>query len=299
MNFRKLLFVCFLGIYTSSQVFAQASLLNAKDVKNVGKKTKEQIAADNDGPLPYGFIDDRDIVWSKVVWEVIDFNQKINFPYYYPIDTTSIESSRMSLYNTLQKGLKQKKFTAYEDSYFTAEKSVDDIQENLKADCVNLGFPAEVKAQDITSFMIKGMYYFDKRQGEMKYRLLAIAPVVNVDAKTMCSRLEAQEAAAEAGEEYEEPENGAGLPLYWAFYPEIRQVMYDSKVFNPNNSSQPISYDHLLNARRFASTIVREENMYGNRAIKDYVRGNSLFQLLEADRIKENIRNREMDMWNY
>ena len=55
----------------------------------------------------------------------------------------------------------------------------------------------------------------------------------------------------------------------------------------------------LLNARRFSSTIVREENMYGNRKVSDYIRGNSLFQLLEADRIKENIRNREMDMWNY
>ena len=71
------------------------------------------------------------------------------------------------------------------------------------------------------------------------------------------------------------------------------------KVFNPSNSSHPISYDHLLNARRFNSTIVREENMYGNRKIEDYIRGNSLFQLLEGDRIKEGIRNREMDMWNY
>ena len=58
-------------------------------------------------------------------------------------------------------------------------------------------------------------------------------------------------------------------------------------------------YDHLLNARRFSSVIVREENMYGNRKIADYIRGNSLFQLLEADRIKESIRDKEIDMWNY
>ena len=62
---------------------------------------------------------------------------------------------------------------------------------------------------------------------------------------------------------------------------------------------QPISFDHLLNARRFSSVIVKEENIYNNRKIEDYVRGNSLFQLLEADRIKESIRNREMDMWSY
>ena len=42
-----------------------------------------------------------------------------------------------------------------------------------------------------------------------------------------------------------------------------------------------------------------KENIYGNRSIADYIRGNALFQLLEADRIKEDIRDREMDMWNY
>ena len=71
------------------------------------------------------------------------------------------------------------------------------------------------------------------------------------------------------------------------------------KIFNPKNTMQSISFDHLLNARRFSATIVREENIYGNRAISDYVRGNSLFQLLEANKIKEEIRNKEMDMWSY
>ncbi|MGB0890793.1 MAG: gliding motility protein GldN [Flavobacteriaceae bacterium] len=299
MSIKKLLFGLMLGAFSFNYSYGQASLLNAKKVNTIGKKTTEQIAADNDGPLAYGFIDDRDIVWSKVVWEVIDFNQKINFPYYYPIDTTSIESSRLSLYNTLQKALKKNKFKTYEDSYFTSEKTLADINENLNANCVNLGYPMSVTAQDIKSFKIKGMYYFDKRQGEMKYRLLAIAPLVEIDAKTKCSIEEARENANQAGVKFEMPEAEEPIALYWVFYPEIRQVMYDAKVFNPNNSSQPISYDHLLNARRFSSTIVREENLYGNRKISDYVRGNSLFQLLEADRIKENIRNREMDMWNY
>jgi len=55
----------------------------------------------------------------------------------------------------------------------------------------------------------------------------------------------------------------------------------------------------LLNSRRFSAIIVQEENVYGNRAIDDYIPENSLFQLLEANKIKEDIRNREMDMWNY
>jgi gliding motility associated protien GldN len=87
--------------------------------------------------------------------------------------------------------------------------------------------------------------------------------------------------------------------LFWVFYPSVRNILHKAKVFNPKNISQPISYDHLLNARRFSSVIVREANIYGNRKIADYIRGNALFQLLEADRIKESIRNKEIDMWNY
>jgi gliding motility associated protien GldN len=101
------------------------------------------------------------------------------------------------------------------------------------------------------------------------------------------------------GEEFVYPTPEELRPLYWAYFPEVRQILHESKVFNSKNGSRPISYDHLLNSRRFSAIIVQEENVYGNRAIKDYVRGNSLFQLLESNKIKEDIRNREMDMWNY
>jgi len=55
----------------------------------------------------------------------------------------------------------------------------------------------------------------------------------------------------------------------------------------------------LLNARRFNSIIVKEGNVFDNRAIKDYIKDNALFQLLESNRIKEAIRDKEQDMWNY
>ena len=42
-----------------------------------------------------------------------------------------------------------------------------------------------------------------------------------------------------------------------------------------------------------------EENIYGNRDVAEYIKGNSLFQVLESDKLKEDIRDRELDMWNY
>jgi gliding motility associated protien GldN len=283
--FRNCILV-FLFCLSANFVNAQANVLNAKSADEIGKRSTERLEADNDGPIPYGYVDDRDIMWSKVVWEFVDLNQKINLPYYFPIDTTSISSDRRSLFDTLIKGIRQGKIKeAYTDSFFTSKITQDEIDtrlvnirdENGYVDTFNL------QTEDVAGYMLKGMWYFDKRQGEMKYRLLALAPM-GKDVQTL-------------GVENIEDDNL--YELFWIFFPDAREVLHDSKVFNPMNASQPISYDHLLNARRFNSVIVREENIYGNRAIEDYIRGNSLFQLLEANKIKEDIRNREIDMWNY
>lgn len=69
--------------------YSQSNLLNAKTPSEIGQKTADQLANDGDKPLDYGYVDDRDVLWSKVVWEYVDLNERLNLPYYYPIDTTS------------------------------------------------------------------------------------------------------------------------------------------------------------------------------------------------------------------
>ena len=280
--------VLFFGLMISSSINAQIGLLNAKTVDQIGKKNEQQIAADNDAPLAYGYVDDRDVLWSKVVWEFVDLNQKINLPYYFPIDNSNVSSNRRSLFDTLIKGIKEGNIEeVYSDSFFTSKITQNEIDSRMSSVRESNGYSDTIRlqSQDVEGYMMKGMWYFDKRQGELKYRLLAIAPM-GKDVQTLGLGLD-------GGNEEELYE------LFWVFYPSARDVLHDAKVFNPKNASQPISFDHMLNARRFSSTIVREENIYGDRAISDYVRGNSLFQLLEANKIKEGIRDREMDMWNY
>ena len=282
----KYLYLVFVTLLVSNMASAQVSLLNAKSVDQIGKNTPESVASDNDTPLSYGYISDRDILWSKVVWEFIDLNQKINFPYYFPIDTANTSNNRRSLFDTLMKGIKKGDIeNVYSDSFFTTKVTQAEIDEKLVNVRVsgNYADTFRISTQDIQGYMMKGMWYFDKRRGELKYRPLAIAPM-GKDVLTLgLPDIEDEEL-------YE---------LFWIFFPEARNTLHKAKVFNPENNSQPITFDHLLNARRFNSVIVREENIYGNRKISDYIRGNSLFQLLEASRIKEDIRNREIDMWNY
>ena len=280
---------------------AQANILNAKKPEDIGKKTAEQVAADNDSPLPYGYVDDRDILWSKTVWEVVDLDERVNFPLYYPLDTIDIGADRRSLYDVFLKNIKNGKLTdVYVDSYFTEKRKFSDLAATLKkVDTTDLGYEQinageelspeyinqrELTAADIEEYRIKGIWYFDKRQGELKYRLLGIAPVapdVNfIDDESM------------------DPAD-AKVELFWVWYPSAREILHTAKVFNQRNSAQPISFDMLLNARRFNGVIYKEDNVHGDREIKEYIADNALFQLLEADRIKEAIRDREQDMWAY
>jgi gliding motility associated protien GldN len=294
------IFVCAIGLFYNS--FAQSNLLNAARPSDIGQKTLEQLMVDYDEPLAYGYVDDRDILWSNVVWEYIDLNEKINLPYYYPVDTVNVSTDRRSLFDTLLRGIKSGEITEiYNDSYFTAKMTKEEVRNKLfRIDTTEAGIDAlnegetnideyvdkiSLTSQDVEGFKIKGIWYFDKRQGELKYRLIAIAPVAP-DVQIM-------------GRDDIDTDNSEQLALFWVFYPETRQVLHNMKVFNPKSASSPISYDNLLNARRFSSLIYREENIYGNRKISEYIKGNALFQVLESQKIKEQIRDKEINMWNY
>jgi len=300
MSWKDVLLISVVTLLPVSMM-AQANILNAKLPSEVGKKTDAQTQSDAAGPLRYGYVDDRDILWSKTIWEVIDLDERVNFPLYYPIDTVSIGSDRRSLYDVLIRNIKNGTIKdIYIDSYFTEKREFSALKATMqKIDTTDFGYEQynageqispeyinkrDLTAADIEEYLIKGIWYFDKRQGELKYRLLGIAPrapdVNFIDDESM-----------------DQEENK--VALFWVWYPAARQVLHEAKVFNQRNSAQPISFDMLLNARRFEATIYKEDNVFGDREIKDYISDNALFQLLESNRIKETIRDKEQDMWNY
>lgn len=296
MNVKNLFLaiVCLLG---SAASFAQSNLLNAKTPDQIGLKTAAQQVSDNDKPLAYGYVHDRDVLMGKTTWEIIDLSERINFSLYFPIDTANVGSDRRSLYDVLTKAMKNGKITeVYTDSYFNTKKSIQDIEASLSRidttdagrEQINAGqsvsqeyiMKQDLTAQDVTQYKIKGYWYFDKRQSELKYRLLGICPVTP-DVYTMNNDVK----------DY--------IELFWVFFPAAREVLHEAKAFNDKNSAMPISFDQILNSRRFNSVIYKEENIYGDRGIEDYIKDNAQNQLLESERVKEKIRNFESDMWNY
>lgn len=248
-------------------------------------------------PLPYGFIEDKDILWSKVVWEVIDFNEKLNQPYYRSSDGLLTESA--SLFDALLKGIKDGEIAeVYDDEYFQNKMTYQQVMDRMERkdtqqfyfDMIDAGeepddaaiFNFEMNSEDIKMIKVKGMWYIDRRLGEMKYRLLGLC-VMGPDAQTI-------------GTEFDDK---TYVELFWIWYPDARNVLNNYTVFNPQNSISSITFDDLLNSRRFSSVIYKAQTAYGIKPIEDYIPKDSKGQLEEHDRIRESILQVEADMWHY
>ena len=359
----KILKFSFVLILLASHVNGQSNLLNAKTPQQIGVKSDDQKKYDNTKPLEYGYIDDRDVMFGKKVWETIDLNERINFPLYYPL-TSKLD--RLSLFEVLRQYVnnspedKIKNFVFEgNDDYFKLPIGKKDIEKKFKdrglvdgvLDTINekynpkklnpgtLDFDllidnlikekklsrkqfveVEIESRDIKSYAIQGYWYFDKRLAELKYRLVAIGPratpadvKVNAEKNKKKIQADAKQKAKDDGERQmtqqededmqkamaNEDKNSEPTILFWIYYPSIRSVLKKQNSFNDRNSSKPVNFDDLLVSRHFNAVIYREENVNDDRSIADYKPNNALDQLLEADRVKEKIRDYEHDMLNY
>ena len=266
----------------SVNAFSQANILNASTPSEIGIKNFDQKQSDSDSFLEFDYIDERDIIWSKIVYEKIDLNEKLNFPLLFPVNDETYEKNRKSLWRILKENIINKRITELyfdRNDNFKDKMSYNDVMEVVSFTELINGVPTppeELKSIDITAYRIKGMWYFDKRQGEMKYRLLGLMPV---------------------GKNLKDDDGKNNTDLFWIWYPSLRKILHQEMVFNEKNNANRISFDQLLISRRFSSYIYKEDNLYGDRPISSY-KDKGLQSILESERIKKEILDFEQDMWN-
>ena len=292
-------------VFSSNNMFGQANLLNAKNPLEVGDSSSSKAVVEF---MDYDYVDDKDILWSKVVYEFIDLNERLNFPLLFPVNDTKYDDTRKSLWRIIRENIENGKISEVYDSNndnFTEAsriigKDSTDLEANIyknynisdiyKSKYVPESFvPREIASSaDIFGYVIKGVWYFDKIHAELRYRLLAIQPY-GTDLKTSVDG--------------EETETG----YFWIWYPSIREILDDHLVFNDKNNNNRVSFDELLINRRFSSYIYKYDNVYGDREIRDYIRqrdNESYAQwqtriVMESERIKKEILDFEIDMWGY
>ena len=162
----------------------------------------------------------------------------------------------------------------------------------------------------ITAYNIKEDWYFDKNRSKLERRIIAIAPVGRYNADPEFNKdgyLDRVQNFVFVNK------NGAlvnseGIAIdlktakivekeiFWLYFDELRNVLIKYYVYNDKSDAQFDSFDDLFIQRRFSSTAYKTSDKF-DREIEDYKFG--VDRLYEAERIKEEIRKWEQDIWNY
>jgi gliding motility associated protien GldN len=280
---RKIIFQTLLVLLISSSLSAQ----NVLD----GIYVKENIQQRE--PLPYPYLREADVMWSKKIWRIVDLKEKINLPLGQPASGSTRD--RRSLIDVLMDGLKDGSVSAYSyiDDQFTLPTTMIEIetQGGARVDTQRLTRPEppydeydtvikqDFKRDDVIAYRMKEEWFFDKQRSVMDVRIIGIAPLVY--ARDQDGNVRA--------------DNSKKL-LCWFYYPEIRKALANSETFNRQNDAERRSFDDIFQKRMFNGYIFKESNVY-DRRIDEYREG--IAALYESERVKEDIFNLEHDMWEY
>lgn len=229
--------------------------------------------------LPYEVLREADIPWQKRIWQVIDVREKINLQFVYP---------KNPLFKILNDAATQGLIAAFADEDFKKILPPIDVESMMVSfDTVAVVDPEtyettykpvrnEISAESIKFFRIKEIWYFDRETSRMRVRILGIAPVRE---RIIAGKAEEQ-------------------PMYWLYYPQIREILAKEQAYNDFNDAAPLSWDDVFEMRRFSSYIFKETNVQDLR-LKDFFPADGIARLRESDKIKNKLFNFEHDLWEY
>lgn len=249
-------------------------------------------------PLPYDHLRQDDALFSERVWREIDTREKINQVFGYR--STDDQGRDQRFINILVRAVREGKVMAFDpdDDRFTTPLDSTSFEKAISGGATCDTIPV-YKVEDptqidhwsvvcntldpdaIVKFRIKEDWVFDRESSRLVCRILGIAPlktIMSSDQKT---------------------ERGA-VPLFWVYYPELRNELVKYEVYNPKNMGQSrMTWEELFESRMFSSYIVKSTmDNPQNRFIRSYVK-DPILALLEGENIKEKIFNYEQDLWEY
>lgn len=237
--------------------------------------------------VSYEHVREADIMWSKKVYRIIDLREKINLPFFFPLEGNA---THKSLFDALKEGLFSGKIIAKQndamewdlekmDSLYCRNLlihsdtvTVYEVNEQGEEYTYKKWVADTVSSEEILQYWVGEIWYFDSKRSCLDFRILEICPV----------KYHADKEAFQ--------------PLFWVDYLEARDWLDNFKAISPYNVAQERSFDELFTKHLFIGPIKKESNIYG-REISEYLSG--IDGLLEGEKIKERIYNYESDRWEH
>ncbi len=232
--------------------------------------------------LEYQPIREADILWEKRLWRIVDVREKMN---------QSFTAPESPLFKIIFENALAGELPVYstENDRFTKRLPVEALQSKLfKTDTiitynVETGeelikvVQNEVSWEDVKRFRIKETWFFDAKTSTLRSRILGIAPLLEVRDENGDFKLE--------------------MPLFWVYYPSARELLAQHKaITHLDNWASTTTWEDVFEMRYFASSIVKENNVQDLRLEDTY---SGLDLVMKAEKIEDEMFNREHDMWTW
>lgn len=244
-----------------------------------------------------------DIVWSRVVYRVIDMRDKQNYQLYFPLrPNDEYESLFRLMLNAICQGAPVYRRNAREikpsfvdslklqgeelSKIFAYDNENDNnlIQINAITQQATIGndqYQNYVKNQ--LKFLIQEIVFFDKHTSRMSSKIIGIAPLYALHPDNTQSQ--------ESFKYFQES------VLCWFAFDELRPYLVKKFVIPNGNEVQRLTFDEFFAQKLYASYLLGDSNMF-NRMLIEYVVDPAKIKK-EQNRIETELLNVEQDIWEY
>jgi gliding motility associated protien GldN len=281
------------------------SLVDSLPIANIKPSLRPETALDEHNglitdrtPLPYQQLRAEDAAYDERIWREIDTREKINLPFRYSADEDNGNQRFISiLLKAIQDGPDNGGVTAFSpiDDRFTTPMTKAEVAKAITGGTVSVPIydslgnvignketMQEVNLDSFYKFRIKEEVIFDKQSSRLFWRILGIAPVKRVITAS----------GVDLGD----------TPLFWVYYPDMRPIFAKYYVYNGKNYGARMTWEDLFESRMFHGRIIKStlDNPF-DTYLKDQtgLKGRPILQLLEGEKIKNEIFDYEQNLWSY
>lgn len=237
-----------------------------------------------------------DVIWETKIWRMVDFRERFNQFFYYPLEKEGVEG-RKNLVYTVWDAILNGEITVFEDDEFKVPidnellkvryTKIDTLwleieDEEGVTDYQAVIVPKDFNSENIFQLKLKEIWYLDKEISTISVQIIGMAFVM-------------QDIRVDDEGDYELRGN---VTLFWIPFmsDNVKALLANNYVYRDYNLAVLPSWEEIFYTRYFNSFIIREDNIH-NRYITDYLVGTDA--LKEAERIEKTIFEMEIDMWDY
>lgn len=239
--------------------------------------------------LPIHKIREIDVAWQATVWRRIDIKQKQNLAFRYTGDQYTGGGAFIEILNDAVKKGKIQAFSSIDDRFTTpltakefkrlvgGDSTTQPVVNPITGETVMQTIYNPFDVNSVTQYEVKEKWIFDRNRGRMVVQLVGIAPL----------------------QDQLDPTTGkymGSMPMYWLYYPDLRKVLVNYEVYNPENDLKRMSWTDFLDGHYYSSYVIKTSL---NNPLGQYISSGKTTprDLSEGQKLLNDIINKEMDMW--